>query len=118
MNTGYDALHFAIASGSELIQLQSNAIDVGAGESTSLPFTIKASQDTLPGIYSARIYFDGEISRVAAFNVEVKEATAPIAEPSAPEVSSIETVAIRQPIKNTTSEILTDVHFDVASDRK
>ena len=114
-NTGYDALHFAMTSSSELIQLQSNAIDVGSGESTSLPFAIKASQGTLPGIYSARIYFNGEISRVAEFNVEVKEATAPIAEPSAPEVSSIETVAIRQPIKNTTSEILTDVHFDITA---
>ena len=115
MNTGYDALHFALTSGSELIQLQSNAIDVKAGESANLPFTIKTAQSTLPGIYSARIYFNGEISRVAEFNVEVKGETAPAAGPAAPEASGIETVAIRQPIKNTTAETLADVHFELTS---
>lgn len=114
-NTGYDALHFALTSSSELVQLQSNAIDVDAGESAGLPFTIKTAQSTLPGIYAARIYFNGEISRVVEFSVEVKEASAPITAPSAPEVSAIETVAIRQPIKNTTAETLTDVHLDVTS---
>lgn len=114
-NTGYDALHFALTSSSELIQLKSNAIDIGAGESSSLPFTIRAAQGALPGIYPARIYFNGEISRVVEFTVEVREAAAPIAAPAEPEVSGIETVAIRQPIKNTTAETLTDVHFDITA---
>ncbi len=114
-NTGYDALNFTATSNSELIQLQQKAIDVDAGESINVPFTIRAAQSTLPGIYAARIYFNGEISRVVEFNVEVKESSAPAAEPAAPEVSAIETVAIRQPIKNTTEETLTDVHLDVTS---